>query len=165
MVMFQPHRYSRTQALQNEFGAAFRLADRVFVADVYAASEKPIPGVTGQTIVDAIARAGLDGAQFVPVRQQIPVALGPLIETGDLILSLGAGDIHEQGAQLATDLAKLEELRAAMGPGVTRLYEPLAPHTTRCAWAAPRSSGSSRRPRPASRALSGIARRTRSRFS
>ncbi len=130
MVMFQPHRYSRTQALQHEFGPAFGRADRVFVADVYAASEKPIPGVTGQTIVDAIARTGHDGAQFIAVRQQIPAALGPLIEPGDLILSLGAGDIHEQGARLAADLAKLEDLQAAMGPGIARLYEPLAKHTT-----------------------------------
>ncbi|MGA3169930.1 MAG: UDP-N-acetylmuramate--L-alanine ligase [Chthoniobacteraceae bacterium] len=130
MVMFQPHRYSRTQALQHEFGASFGMADRLFVTDVYAASEKPIPGVTGQTIVDAVTRTGHDGAQYVAVRQQIPAALGPLIEPGDLILSLGAGDIHEQGSLLAADIAKLEELSAAMGPGVARLYEPLARHTT-----------------------------------
>jgi UDP-N-acetylmuramate--L-alanine ligase/UDP-N-acetylenolpyruvoylglucosamine reductase len=130
MVMFQPHRYSRTQALQDEFGKAFQRADRVFVADVYAASEKPIPGVTGQTIVDAMARHGHEAAQYVADRRQIPAALGPLLEPGDLILSLGAGDIHEQGARLATDLAKIEELCAAMGPGVSRLYEPLAKHTT-----------------------------------
>jgi UDP-N-acetylmuramate--L-alanine ligase/UDP-N-acetylenolpyruvoylglucosamine reductase len=130
MVMFQPHRYSRTQALQHEFGAAFGKADRVFVSDVYAASEKPIPGVTGQTIVDAMTRTGHEGAQFVAARQNIPAALGPLLEPGDLVLSLGAGDIHEQGTRLAADLARLEELRAAMGAGVARLYEPLAKHTT-----------------------------------
>jgi len=130
MVMFQPHRYSRTQALQHEFGEAFTKADRLFVADVYAASEKPIPGVTGQTIVDAVARSGHDGAHYLADRRQIPAALGPLLEPGDLVLSLGAGDIHEQGAQLAADLARLEELQAAMGPGVARLYEPLGRHTT-----------------------------------
>jgi UDP-N-acetylmuramate--L-alanine ligase/UDP-N-acetylenolpyruvoylglucosamine reductase len=130
MVMFQPHRYSRTQALQHEFGAAFADADRLFVADVYPASEKPIPGVTGQTIVDAVARTGHDGAQYIAVREQIPTALGPLIEPGDLVISLGAGDIHEQGSRIATDIAKLEELQVAMGPGVARLYEPLARHTT-----------------------------------
>jgi len=130
MVMFQPHRYTRTQALQHEFGAAFGAADRVFVTDVYAASEKPIPGVTGQTIVDAVTRTGHDGAQYVAARRQLPAAVGQLVEPGDLILSMGAGDIHEQGTQLAADLAKLEELRAAMGAGVARLYEPLARHTT-----------------------------------
>jgi UDP-N-acetylmuramate--L-alanine ligase/UDP-N-acetylenolpyruvoylglucosamine reductase len=130
MVMFQPHRYSRTMALQHEFGAAFAKANRLFVADVYAASEKPIPGVTGQTIVDAVARTGHDGAQYIAARKDIPAALGPLLEPGDLIISLGAGDIHEQGTRLAKDLAKLEELQAAMGPGIARLYEPLARHTT-----------------------------------
>jgi len=130
MVMFQPHRYSRTQALQHEFGSAFGKADRLFVADVYAASEKPIPGVTGQTVVDAVARTGHDGAQYIADRKQIPAALGPLLETGDLVLSLGAGDIHEQGTRLAADLARLEELHAAMGPGLAKLYEPLARHTT-----------------------------------
>ncbi|HEX4083751.1 MAG TPA: UDP-N-acetylmuramate--L-alanine ligase [Chthoniobacteraceae bacterium] len=130
MVMFQPHRYSRTQALQHEFGVAFAKADRVFITEIYAASEKPIPGVTGQTIVDAAARNGHDGALYVPSRKQIPAALGPLLEPGDLILSLGAGDIHEQGKQIASDLARLEELRAAMGPGIAKLYEPLARHTT-----------------------------------
>jgi UDP-N-acetylmuramate--L-alanine ligase/UDP-N-acetylenolpyruvoylglucosamine reductase len=130
MVMFQPHRYSRTQALQHEFGSAFVNADRLFVADVYAASEKPIPGVTGQTIVEAVARTGHDGAQYIPAREQIPTVLGPLIEPGDLVVSLGAGDIHEQGSRIAKDLAKLEELQVAMGPGVARLYEPLARHTT-----------------------------------
>jgi UDP-N-acetylmuramate--L-alanine ligase/UDP-N-acetylenolpyruvoylglucosamine reductase len=130
MVMFQPHRYSRTQALQHEFGEAFTRADRVFIADVYAASEKPIPGISGQTIVDAISRRGHDGAQYIARRQDIPAALGPLIEPGDLILSLGAGDIHEQGTRMAGDLAKLEELHAAMTHGIARLYEPLARHTT-----------------------------------
>ena len=130
MVMFQPHRYSRTQALQHEFGAAFGKADRLFVADVYPASEKPIPGVTGQTIVDAVARTGHDGAQYIAARRQIPAALGPLLEPGDLVLSLGAGDIHEQGTRIAADLARLEELQAVMGAGVARLYEPLARHTT-----------------------------------
>ena len=52
------------------------------------------------------------------------------IRPGDLILSLGAGDIHEQGKALAADLARAEELQSAMGPGVVRLYEPLSKHTT-----------------------------------
>lgn len=129
-VLFQPHRYTRTQALQEEFGGAFDHADRVFVADVYAASEKPIPGVSGQTIVDAIAKTGHVGATFVADRKNIPSIVGPLLQPGDLILSLGAGDIHEQGTQLAQDLARLEELQSVMGPGPARLYEPLAKHTT-----------------------------------
>ena len=58
LVMFQPHRYTRTLALKEEFGRAFDQADSVFIADVYPASEKPIPGVSGQMIVDAMRTHG-----------------------------------------------------------------------------------------------------------
>jgi len=129
-VMFQPHRYSRTLALKDEFGTAFQGAEAVYVADVYPASEKPIPGVTGQTIVDAIAATGQGGAVYQPDRSQIPIELGRQLLPDDLVLSLGAGHIHEQGTALAQDLARLEELQSVMGPGLIRLYEPLSKHTT-----------------------------------
>jgi len=129
-IMFQPHRYTRTLALREEFGSAFKDADGVYIADVYPASEPPIPGVSGQTIVDAIEKTGQQGAVFYPNRAQIPVALGPLLRPGDLVLSLGAGHIHEQGTALAKDLERMEELQAVMGAGSIRLYEPLAKHTT-----------------------------------
>ncbi|MEI8343171.1 MAG: UDP-N-acetylmuramate--L-alanine ligase, partial [Verrucomicrobiota bacterium] len=129
-VMFQPHRYTRTLALKDEFGTAFKGVTGVYVADVYPASEKPIEGVSGQTIVDAIVNTGQEGAVFLRDRRRIPIELGMRIQPGDLILSLGAGDIHEQGSAIAADLARAEELKSAMGPGVVRLYEPLAKHTT-----------------------------------
>ena len=129
-VMFQPHRYSRTLALKDDFGTAFEGAEAVYVADVYPASEKPIPGVSGQTIVDAISDAGQEGALFLRERRRIPVEIAMRIKPGDLVLSLGAGDIHEQGKAIAADLARAEELQSAMGAGVVRLYEPLAKHTT-----------------------------------
>lgn len=129
-VMFQPHRYTRTLALKDEFGIAFKGADGVYVADVYPASEKPIEGVSGQTIVDAIINTGQEGAVFQQDRRRIPIEIGSRIQPGDLILSLGAGDIHEQGAAIAADLARAEELKSAMGAGMVRLYEPLSKHTT-----------------------------------
>jgi len=130
LVMFQPHRYSRTLALKDEFGTAFHGADAVYVADVYPASEKPIPGVSGQTIVDAIAATGQSGAVYQPDRSQIPIEIGRQLLPDDLVLSLGAGHIHEQGSALAHDLARLEELQGVMGPGLIKLYEPLSKHTT-----------------------------------
>jgi len=130
LVMFQPHRYTRTLALKDEFGTAFKGADAVYVADVYPASEKPIPGVSGQTIVDAIAATGQLGAVYQPDRSQIPIEIGRQLLPDDLVLSLGAGHIHEQGTALAHDLARLEELQGVMGPGLIKLYEPLAKHTT-----------------------------------
>lgn len=131
LTMFQPHRYTRTQALRDEFGRAFEDTDHLFVADVYPASEPPIPGVSGQTIVDAIAQqTGQEGVGFYPKREHITAEVGRLLEPGDLILSLGAGNIHEQGNALARDVATLDELLNAMGPGSIKLYEPLARHTT-----------------------------------
>ena len=129
-VMFQPHRYTRTLALKDDFATAFVGAEAVYIADVYPASEKPIPGVSGQTIVDAIAETDQEGAVFFKEKKRIPIEIAMRIRPGDLILSLGAGDIHEQGKALAADLARAEELQSAMGPGVVRLYEPLSKHTT-----------------------------------
>lgn len=130
LAMFQPHRYSRTLALKNEFGSAFHDADAVIVADVYPASEKPIAGVSGLTIVEALKSAGHPSATFCPEVRQLVWAIGPEIEDGDLILSLGAGNIHESGRQLAADLALRDQLLSVMRSGPIRLYEPLSKHTT-----------------------------------
>ena len=130
VVMFQPHRYTRTEALKKEFGAAFDRADLVFVTDIYAASEKPIPGVSGHTIVSALRDHGHPGAVYVPRRNILHREVGRIVEPGDLILSLGAGDIHEEAAKLVQDLETAARLREVMGPGEVRLYEPLSKHTT-----------------------------------
>jgi UDP-N-acetylenolpyruvoylglucosamine reductase len=131
LTMFQPHRYSRTKALRREFGRAFDKADRVVVTDVYPASEKPLPGVSGQTIVDEIAATGHPGVSYQPRLERLHCDVGNMIATGDLILSLGAGNIHEQLSYLAADLVIAEKLKAIVGEeGDVRLYEPLAKHTT-----------------------------------
>ncbi|MFZ0710591.1 MAG: UDP-N-acetylmuramate--L-alanine ligase [Terrimicrobiaceae bacterium] len=130
LVMFQPHRYTRTLALKEQFGTAFDRADAVFVTDVYPASEKPIPGVSGQMIVDAMRAHGHPHAEFQPSVRHVHQNAGVEIEEGDLVLSLGAGNIHEAGARLVGDLIVRDKLLAAMGPGTIRLYEPLSRHTT-----------------------------------
>ena len=131
LTMFQPHRYTRTQALRDEFGRAFEDTDVLVLADIYPASETPIPGVTGQTIADAIAaHTAQEGVSFQPERRKIAFDIGRMMEPGDLILSLGAGDIHEQGSVLARDAAVLDGILDVMGPGTARLYEPLSKHTT-----------------------------------
>jgi UDP-N-acetylmuramate--L-alanine ligase/UDP-N-acetylenolpyruvoylglucosamine reductase len=129
-VMFQPHRYTRTLALKEEFGQAFHDADTVFIANVYAASEKPIEGVSGQMIVDAMASAGHKGAHYEPNRKRISTHIARLLQPGDLVISLGAGDIHEQGSVLARDLERMEELQGVVDSGVIKLHEPLSKHTT-----------------------------------
>ncbi|MDQ6766112.1 MAG: UDP-N-acetylmuramate--L-alanine ligase [Verrucomicrobiota bacterium] len=131
LTMFQPHRYSRTKALRKEFGSAFDGSDRVFIADIYPASETRIPGISGQTVVDEIVAHGHRGAVYQPRLSQLHCDVGNVIESGDLVLSLGAGNIHEQLSLLAADLVIAEKLREIVGEeGEVRLYEPLAKHTT-----------------------------------
>jgi UDP-N-acetylenolpyruvoylglucosamine reductase len=130
LILFQPHRYTRTQALQEEFGRALALADAAVVTDVYPASEEPIRGVSGQLLVDAAARHGAKDVFYQAARDEAGRCAGQLLRPGDLLVTLGAGNIHEQGAALASDLRALEMLREAMGAGVARLYEPMAKHTT-----------------------------------
>ena len=131
LAMFQPHRFSRTKALCHKFGDAFDDADRVVVTDVYPASETPIPGISGQTIADEIARHGHRGVSYQPRFEWIHRDIGNMLDSGDLILSMGAGNIHEQLSILAADLVIAEKLKTIVGEeGDVRLYEPLSKHTT-----------------------------------
>lgn len=130
LCLFQPHRYSRTLKLKEEFGRAFSNADVAIVADVYAASEPPIEGVSGQTIVDEMIREGHPAASFQPDRKKLVLEVGRMLEPGDCVISLGAGNIHEAAHHLAQDVAVLEEILGVMGAGSAKLYEPLARHTT-----------------------------------
>ena len=131
LAMFQPHRFSRTKALRREFGSAFDDADRVVITDVYPASETPIPGISGQTIADEVAGHGHRGVSYQPRLEWVHRDVGNMLESGDLLLSLGAGNIHEQLSILAADLVTAEKLKAVIGnQGDVRLHEPLAKHTT-----------------------------------
>ena len=130
LAMFQPHRYSRTKALCTWFGSAFDDADRVVVTDVYPASEPPIPGISGQTIVDEIVKCGHRAASYQPRFERVHWDIGNALGGGDIVLSLGAGNIHEQLSILAADLVIAEKLQAIVGEGDVRLYEPLSKHTT-----------------------------------
>jgi UDP-N-acetylmuramate--alanine ligase len=131
LTMFQPHRYSRTKALRKEFGRAFDDADRVVVTDVYGSSEASIPGVTGQIVVDEIVGHGHRSVSYEPRLEWVHRVVGNILESGDLVLSLGAGNIHEQLSALAADLVIAEKLKEIVGEGGdVRLYEPLSKHTT-----------------------------------
>ena len=131
LTMFQAHRYSRTKALRKEFGRAFDDADRVVVTDVYPANEAPIPGISGKTIADEIATHGHRGVSYQPRLEWVHRDVGNMLDFGDLVLSLGAGNIHEQLSVLAADLVIAERLIAIVGEEAdVRLYEPLSKHTT-----------------------------------
>ena len=130
VVLFQPHRYSRTEKLAAEFGKSLQAADLVFVTDVYAASEDPIPGISGQTIVDAVLAHGDTKAVYVPDLPTAHHAVGNALEEGDLFLTLGAGNVHEAGNKLIRDLKVLEEIQTECCVEKIKLYEPMAGHTT-----------------------------------
>ena len=130
LVMFQPHRYSRTATFQREFGTALLAADTVFVTNIYPANEQPLPGVTGEILVDAARGQGHPSIFFEPHLEGLRYKLGGMMKQGDLILSLGAGNIHEEATRLVEDLKTRDRLLAAMGPGTIQLYELLARHTT-----------------------------------
>ena len=132
VVLFQPHRYTRTQALAEDFGKVLQAADRVFVTDVYPASETPIPGVTGNTIVEAAKRQGDTKIEFLPNLAIAHHVVGNALEPGDMLITLGAGNVHEAGTRIAADLKVIEEMLslAAAGEISAKLYEPMKRHTT-----------------------------------
>src|SRR5947208_2794769 len=115
LTMFQPHRYSRTKALRKEFGRAFDQADRIVVTDIYGSNEAPMPGVSGQMIVDEITAHGHRGVSYQPRLEWVHRDVGNMLESGELVLSLGAGNIHEQLSTLAADLVIDEKLKEIVG--------------------------------------------------
>ena len=107
VAVFQPHLFTRTLALGREMGGALAAADVVVVTDVYPAREAPIPGVTGRLVADA---AGVDGRRvyWVPSRKELVGRLAGLVGTGDVVLTLGAGDVTAVGPELLAVLQRRE---------------------------------------------------------
>jgi UDP-N-acetylmuramate--alanine ligase len=104
-VLFQPHRYTRTAHLMDEFARAFHQADSVFVMDIYAASEKPIEGITAEALVERIRQFGHRAVEYVGTLARGVDALYRVAEDGDVALTLGAGNVWQAGEML------LEKLR------------------------------------------------------
>jgi UDP-N-acetylmuramate--alanine ligase len=106
-VLFQPHRFSRTKHLIEEFGTAFHQADDLYLLDIYAASEPPIDGVTSQALLEKIRAYGHRSAHYVPTLEEGIGAIASAAEPGDLIVTLGAGNVSHASEKI------LDKLRGA----------------------------------------------------
>ncbi|MGA9524521.1 MAG: UDP-N-acetylmuramate--L-alanine ligase [Myxococcaceae bacterium] len=104
VAAFQPHRYTRTHDLFQEFATSFNDADVLFVTNIYAAGEEPISGVSGQNLADAITAHGHRDVTFVDKRADLAEAIAGRLKQGDLVLTLGAGDITQTGPELLARL-------------------------------------------------------------
>jgi UDP-N-acetylmuramate--alanine ligase len=105
VVVFQPHRYSRTQALFDEFSRSFYQSDVMIVLPIYAASEKPIEGVTGKGLYEEIRRHGYKNIRYAMNKKGAVSALSDIVASGDLVLTLGAGDVYKVGEMLLERLS------------------------------------------------------------
>ena len=99
VVVFQPHRYTRTRDLHQRFNECFLMADEVFITDVYAAGERPIPGVTGELICRSALKGGVKKLTYIPDWDDLKVAVCGSLRAGDLLLTLGAGNIFKLGEE------------------------------------------------------------------
>ncbi len=112
-VIFQPHRYTRTFHLMDEFGRSFMQADRLYVLDIYAASEKPIEGVTAEAMVERIRQFGHRSAEYAGTIDRAVEAVLAAVEPGDAVLTLGAGNVWQAGDLILGRLRKTAKADAA----------------------------------------------------
>jgi UDP-N-acetylmuramate--alanine ligase len=113
IVAFQPHRYSRTELLFDDFTRAFNDADILFVCDIYPAGEKPIPGITAERLARGISDHGHHAASYVADRAALADQIARTARPGDVVIALGAGDINKILPNVANEM----HARAGKGQG------------------------------------------------
>ncbi|HOT18909.1 MAG TPA: UDP-N-acetylmuramate--L-alanine ligase [Spirochaetota bacterium] len=106
IVVFQPHRYTRTQYLYDEFGQAFTMADELFLTEIYPAGEEPIEGVSSNLIQQSVKKHEGRDVVVIPHLDQVPDYISPIVREGDVIVTLGAGDIYKVGHAILSMLDK-----------------------------------------------------------
>ncbi len=104
VAVFQPHLYSRTQELYEEFGLSFFDAEVCVITDVYPSREKPIEGVTGKLIADAAREYGHRQVYYLEDKKELPNQLKEIVQPGDVVITMGAGDIYKYGEAFIKDL-------------------------------------------------------------
>lgn len=100
IVAFQPHRYTRTRALADEFVTSFGEADVLILTEIYAASEERIEGISGSLLADRIRAGGHKKVEFAPTKEEVVRLVSEIAEPGDMVVTLGAGDIYKVGDEL-----------------------------------------------------------------
>ena len=106
MCIFQPHRYTRTQLLLEEFGGAFSDCDELILTEIYSAGEQKIPGVCGKQLCDEVTKQTAQKVVYIPELCDIEEYLKKNVKTGDLVITLGAGNIYTVGEHLVADLKR-----------------------------------------------------------
>ena len=106
LAIFQPHRYTRTMFLMDEFAHCFDACDRVWVLDIYAASEPPISGVTSERLVARMKELGFDRATYAPSEEMAVKEILAQAQPGDLLMTIGAGSITKTAEVLAEALSR-----------------------------------------------------------
>lgn len=109
IVVFQPHRYSRTQLLYKEFCKCFGKCDELILTNIYAASEAPIPGITGEKLANGITAATGQEVQYFPYLANVRDYLVGIVKPGDLVITIGAGDVFKVGEELVKELEHKNE--------------------------------------------------------
>lgn len=109
IAVFQPHLYSRTRDFKDEFGSSFNHADVVIITDIYPAREAPIEGVTGKLIADAVESSGHKEVHYIPEKEKISDFLMEFAIEGDMIITIGAGDIYKIGEEFIQKLERVDK--------------------------------------------------------
>jgi UDP-N-acetylmuramate--alanine ligase len=103
VVAFQPHRFTRTQALFGDFCKVFGNVDKLLLTEIYPASESPIPGVSGQSLAQGIRQVSSTDVEYCPTFDDLYARLPDVLRPGDLFLTLGAGNINTVGQRWLED--------------------------------------------------------------
>ncbi|HHV93354.1 MAG TPA: UDP-N-acetylmuramate--L-alanine ligase [Firmicutes bacterium] len=116
ITVFQPHRYTRVAALLKEFALCFSNTDLLILTDIYPAGEKPVPGISGGLLAEAVAATGFSNLVYIPSCKDIPSYLAELVRPGDAVITMGAGNIRTVGLEFV-DLLKARVVAQCEGCG------------------------------------------------
>lgn len=103
-VLFQPHRYTRTRDLMDEFAESFGNADKLFLMDIYPASERPIEGISSEVLAKRIRDTGFENLTYIPDKKEMIERIVSDLKNGDVIITLGAGDVYRMGEEMLNKL-------------------------------------------------------------